>query len=363
MNKNLTTTRTPSAIADEINSIKTQAGAVMASAFSFARRSVFEIGKRLEEAKSLLHHGEWGNWLAENVDYSESTANNIMRCYREFGDEQIDMLSGVSDADFFSSLKQSQMVELFALPKHERRAFVDEHREELESGEMSVRELKEEIKRLKEKNDQQAEDIRFNDETYNKLIEEFKQQGEELAALKSAPAPEPVVQEVIVNQPSEAQLEAVRAEAEEQLRAEFEEKLDAAEKEHAKEIDGWEVEAENWKQENVRLEKERDDEKKAAKQAAADHKADMERLKADHEKEMATLRESLKKQAKAQTAGADPSVVRVQIALENFRREVRTVAQVLNLLREDGDEKKAVMLQAQVERTVGAIIAETGWTL
>ena len=142
-----------------------------------------------------------------------------------------------------------------------------------------------------------------------------------------------------------------------------EEKLDAAEKEHAKEIDGWEVEAENWKQENVRLEKERDDEKKAAKQAAADHKADMERLKADHEKEMATLRESLKKQAKAQTAGADPSVVRVQIALENFRREVRTVAQVLNLLREDGDEKKAVMLQAQVERTVGAIIAETGWTL
>ena len=240
---------------------------------------------------------------------------------------------------------------------------MDEHREELESGEMSVRELKEEIKRLKEKNDQQAEDIRFNDETYNKLIEEFKQQGEELAALKSAPAPEPVVQEVIVNQPSEAQLEAVRAEAEEQLRAEFEEKLDAAEKEHAKEIDGWEVEAENWKQENVRLEKERDDEKKAAKQAAADHKADMERLKADHEKEMATLRESLKKQAKAQTAGADPSVVRVQIALENFRREVRTVAQVLNLLREDGDEKKAVMLQAQVERTVGAIIAETGWTL
>ena len=36
-------------------------------------------GELLIEAKGLLKHGEWGNWLAENVSFSESTAQNYMR--------------------------------------------------------------------------------------------------------------------------------------------------------------------------------------------------------------------------------------------------------------------------------------------
>jgi hypothetical protein len=36
-------------------------------------------GELLIEAKSLLKHGEWGNWLTENVSFSESTAQNYMR--------------------------------------------------------------------------------------------------------------------------------------------------------------------------------------------------------------------------------------------------------------------------------------------
>ena len=34
-----------------------------------------EIGERLLEAKELVPHGEWGKWLKENVNYSQSTAN------------------------------------------------------------------------------------------------------------------------------------------------------------------------------------------------------------------------------------------------------------------------------------------------
>ncbi|WP_268594084.1 DUF3102 domain-containing protein [Paenibacillus alvei] len=41
-------------------------------------RSVIEIGKRLNEAKDLVNHGEWGTWLEANVHYSQSTANNFM---------------------------------------------------------------------------------------------------------------------------------------------------------------------------------------------------------------------------------------------------------------------------------------------
>lgn len=380
MTKDMTTTRTPSAIADEINSIKTQAGAVMASALSFGRRSVLEIGKRLEEAKSLLPHGEWGKWLEENVDYSVSTANNLMRCYQEFGDEQIDMLTGTSDAEFFGILSQSQMVELFSLPKADRRTFVEEHREELESGEMSIRDMKEEIKRLKAENASQAEDIRFNDETYNKLIEEFKQQGEELEALKAAPAPEPVVQEVIVHQPAEEQIDAIRAEQERKLREEFEAKREQAMQEYRKEVEALEKKKDKavcdrdkaiGERDRAKAELERVIEKagkdraveKELEKAEADHKAAMEKLKADHEKKMAELEATYKKQAKASSAKGDGDTLRIQLALENLRREVRAVTSVLLKLKETDEANKAMMLQAQVEKNVAAIIAEAGWTI
>lgn len=347
MNNEIQTTRTPEAIAGEINGIKAQAGAVMVSALSFARRSVFEIGKRLVEAKSLLPHGEWGKWLTENVDYSESTANNIMRCYREFGDEQIDMLSGVSDAEFFGSLSQSQMVELFALPKPERREFVEEHRAALESGEMSVRDLKDEIARLKKENERQAK--------------AHKKQGEELAALKALPAPEPVVQEVTVtvNQPSEEQMAAVRAKVAKQLRAEFDREREAIHEEYGEKI----KDLEEARDEAIKDAAHTEDLETKMEKAEQDHKTAVDKLKADYEKKLATLEESYKKQAKASAVGGDADVVRVQLALEAFRREVRAVAAVLSKLAEEGQAPKAVKLRAQVERTVGALLADAGWTV
>ena len=152
-------TRSAEVIAQEINAIKSQTSGILEAAFTYAKRSCFEIGKRLEEAKAAVPFGEWGEWLEENVSYSVSTANDLMRIYREFGDEQIDMLTGKSDAEIFEGLSQSQMVALFGLPKAMRAEFVEEHREELESGEMSTRKMKEEIKRLNEVIEQKDKEI------------------------------------------------------------------------------------------------------------------------------------------------------------------------------------------------------------
>ena len=162
--------RNPAEIAAEINAIKNQTSGILEAAFTYAKRSCFEIGKRLEEAKSAVPFGEWGEWLEKNVSYSVSTANDLMRIYREFGDEQINMLTGKSDAEVFEGLSQSQMVALFGLPKALRAEFVEEHREELESGELSSRKLKEEIKRLNEIIDKKDKEIRDNDESYGDLV-------------------------------------------------------------------------------------------------------------------------------------------------------------------------------------------------
>jgi len=63
-------TRTPQIIAAEINGIKDQTRKV-------ALLASIEIGRRLVEAKAMIEHGRWGNWLKETVNYSQSTANNL----------------------------------------------------------------------------------------------------------------------------------------------------------------------------------------------------------------------------------------------------------------------------------------------
>ena len=347
-------TRTAAHVAADINTIKSHASAVFRAAVDEGKRSCIRIGKLLEEAKCLVPHGEWGAWLKDNVDYSESTAQNLMRCYREFGDEQIDLFSGVSDADFFAVLSQSQMLELLALPKERRREFVEEHREELESGEMSVRDMKVEIAKLRMKNEAQAKDLEQAEWNNERLEKDLHELGEMLDAERSKPAPEPVVQEVIVHSPSNEDIEKIRAAEEERLRAEFEAERAKTLKECREEV--------------AAAEKARDKAvEKAEKEAndAGELAAKMEKIKADHEKKIADLEASYKKQAKASAAGADANVTRIQISLENFKRDLLAVSGILGKMRAEGGEQaqKADKLQANVEKILGSLIAEAGWTV
>lgn len=356
-------TRTAAQVAADINTIKSHTSAVLRSAIDEGKRSCIRIGKLLEEAKCLVPHGEWGEWLKDNVDYSESTAQNLMRCYREFGDEQIDLFSGVSDADFFAVLSQSQMLELLALPKERRREFVEEHREELESGDMSVRDMKVEIAKLKKDNEAKTEAL----EKATGHIANLEKDCNDLNALldeeRCKPDPEPVVQEVIVHQPSEEQIDAIRAEQERKLREEFERTQSQTLKECREEVEAAEKERDKAIEKAAKEANDAGEMAKKVEKIQADHKAAVEKLKAEHDKKIADLEATYKKQAKASAAKGDGDTLRIQLALENLRREVRAVTSVLMKLKETDEANKAMMLQARVEKNVAAIIAEAGWTL
>lgn len=350
--------RTADQVAADINKVKLNlAVAVVVSSI--------EIGRLLLEAKALVPHGEWGAWLAANVDFSESKAQSLMRRYKEFGDGQIDMITGTSDLDFFAFLSDSQMDALLALPKPERREFVEEHREELESGEMSVRDLKKEIARLVKENDKKAEDLARADDRIAELEGSLDGLGELLDKERNKPAPEPIVQEIITSQPSPEKIEEIRAAEEEKLRTEFEaeraktlkecrEAVAAAEKERDKAVEKAEKEANDAGELAAKLEK-----------IKADHKAAMDKLNAEHASKIAELEATYKKQAKASAAGADPNVMRIQLALEDFKRTVTVVSATLDKMKAEGGEaaQKADKLQANVEKILGNLIAEAGWTV
>ena len=74
----LAISRTPEVIAAEINVIKAQTREVVC-------KSAIEIGRRLVEAKRCVPHGSWGAWLEENVEYSERTAQDLMKMFEEYG--------------------------------------------------------------------------------------------------------------------------------------------------------------------------------------------------------------------------------------------------------------------------------------
>lgn len=350
--------RTADQVAADINKVKMNlAVAVVVSSI--------EIGRLLLEAKAIVPHGEWGAWLAANVDFSESKAQSLMRRYKEFGDGQIDMITGTSDLDFFAFLSDSQMDALLALPKPERREFVEEHREELESGEMSVRDMKVEIAKLRMKNETQAEALEKAKGHIESLEKDCNELNDLLVEERRKPAPEPLVQEVIVHSPSDEDIEKIRAAEEQRLRDEFEaskaktlkecrEAVAEAEKERDKAVEKAEKEANDAGELAAKMEK-----------IKTDHKAAMDKLNAEHARKIAELEATYKKQAKASAAGADPNVMRIQLALEDFKRTVTVVSAILDKMKAEGGEtaQKADKLQANVEKIIGNLIAEAGWTV
>lgn len=136
--------RTATEIAIEIQVIKQQTMQTVAAA-------CFQIGKRLCEAKELVPAGEWLAYLQEQLDYKPTTAENLMRIYREYGDEQVDLLSGKSPAELFGNLNQSQMVAMFSLSMEDRRELLEDHPD---LPEMSARDVQ---KLVKEKQAAEAE--------------------------------------------------------------------------------------------------------------------------------------------------------------------------------------------------------------
>lgn len=228
--------RSPETVAQEINAIKTETFRFLESAFAYASRSAWEIGRLLTEAKELVEPKGWTCWLHDNVDYSEDTAQNLMRIYREF-----DVLKNPS----FQGLNYSQMVALFPLAPEKRAELVekeditglstrqikqlvkqrDDALKQLEKAEKAASEaveLKGQLDSAKKRLDDallKKAEAEKESKTQKRLADDFQKQMEELKA-------HPKVVEKIVHQATDAQLKQIRQELSLELRQEYDSKLE-----------------------------------------------------------------------------------------------------------------------------------------
>lgn len=165
MNQIIATDRTPQIIAVEINSIKEQTRKMVL-------HNAIEIGRRLCEAKEAVPHGEWGNWLDQAVDFKQSTANNLMRIFEEYGNSQMALFGETgAKSQAIGKLSYTQAVALLAIPNGEREEFLEEN--DVEN--MSTRELQRAIKERDEALTQLQSKQDENDQLLKSLEKEKKQ--------------------------------------------------------------------------------------------------------------------------------------------------------------------------------------------
>lgn len=257
----LTTTRTPEVIAAEIRALT-----------STVLSNIVEIGRRFAEAKALLPHGEFGKWLEESTGYSQRTANNFMRLFDAYGDQQASLFGASTNSQAFANLPYTKALALLSVPEEEREAFA----EEVNAEGISLRELQEKIReREREAETAQQELERVN--TVRRDLEneitryrvDLSVAADKIRELQSQPV------DVVVREPSPEELDALVAD-----------RLRESDEQHAKALAGADE-----ARRKVEL-----DLAKANQQAAA-LKEQIRKLEADQEKAVEAAKGEGKKDA------------------------------------------------------------------
>lgn len=317
--------RNPSEIAREINFIKDQTRRQMLAAS-------LEIGARLVEVKDLIPRGEWEKWLAENVDYSQSTANNLMRIYREYGDEQINLLTGKVPSEVFGALSYTQAVALLGLPMEQRMELAEE--KDLPS--MSTRELEREVEARKnaegraEALDAELTAARGAKETLEAELAALRDEIEKMQEADNAPEQIDMTDYISRTDADNARIAAVAAARKESADA-LAKAQDAAEKAKA-----------------------RAEKLKAELESAADSgKAEAEKAYSEAlrtaESRVAALEEKLR-------SAAAPTVQKFAVYFESLQDDFNKIAALLD----EADEADAAKIRAGLRKVLAAMSAAIG---
>lgn len=125
-------------LASEANSLWEQSEMVAA----ISLKLLAQAGERLMVIKGRLQHGQWEDWCAENLKFSKSKAEKVML----FASKVSDKNSIFAKTETFTDIGISKVYALLSASEEVAKTMV----ENPEAKDMSVREFKDEIKRLKE---------------------------------------------------------------------------------------------------------------------------------------------------------------------------------------------------------------------
>lgn len=257
--------RTPDVIIAEIRIIEGQVTKTVIM-------GAIEIGKKLEEAKEKVGHGNFEKWCSENLDYSKAKAERFMRISKEYGKENSAYLESISKTSMWTDLSIHKALRLLSLDEEDVKEFTENH----EINDLTVKELEEEIRKLKAEN----EDAGKLKEKIEKLQDSLKTIEEEKSELQSKYKQiEQIEQSAGMSEEVKAEIESKEKEIE-ALQKKLEKAQEKADKLQEE-------------KENIELEKEADIEQAKAEAIAGAEAKAKEEAKAETEAELKKLNEEL----------------------------------------------------------------------
>lgn len=149
-------------LSEDINVITAEINAYQ----RMAGEAIFEIGKRLKHVKENdLVHGEWSKWCENVIGLTQDMSRRYVKVYEEFGEGEHESVRGLGIAALY---------QIATMPEEER---TKEHTisstgESKTVDEMTVRELREVKKKLKEKEEYE----KILEEENNKLTSQLQQE-------------------------------------------------------------------------------------------------------------------------------------------------------------------------------------------
>ena len=195
-----------------------------------AINSFIQIGQKLIELKEMVPHGQWADYIKENLDWNERKVQRFMQLAEGYSDGSA-YARLVSNPSFLSDLNMTNALALLAIPEDEVEDFAETH----VSEDTSNKELAEEIKKYKEENTELTEQVAslkrdieeaknhagfVSEEEYNKLEKKLEKAKDSLNKEKTE---------------TEAKIEEARqsamAEVENKLKEQMQQELDSAQSE------------------------------------------------------------------------------------------------------------------------------------
>lgn len=255
------------------------------------------VGQRLQEAKASVPHGEWGEWLRVNVEFSTRTAENLMALAREYNGKDITDLE---------KLGLTKAVQLLALPGMEREAFMEANPVE----DMSTRQLKEALEQL------QAEKEKMQ-LTIDELMAAPNAAGEELEAMRTANADLAREKQQAVDMASN--LRAQNAQ------------LAEKDKQHAKDEAQWKENRHKLQAELTAAEKERDRYKEELKQAG--QPIIQQVTPPEVQRELEELRAAQHRQQAV--SGNEQAVAEFKVAFDHFKAALNQMIGAMGSMSDD----------------------------
>ena len=295
-----------------------------------------KIGQRLEEAKEKVGHGNFERWCEENLSYSKTKAERFMKIASEYGKGNSVYFDAISKTAISTDLSIYKALALLKVDEEDVKEFTENH----DVNDMTVKELEEEIRKLKAEN----EDAGKLKEKIEKLENELEIAEEIKADLQRR-----------YNRDTEAISKDNRAEIENNYAeiAELQKKLEKA-KAKVKKLQE--------EKENIELEKEADIEQAKEEAAANAEEKAKEMAKAEVQAELnklnAELDEALKKASEAEkklSLNNNEDITVFKIKTDQLQKTVIEIKEAIDNI-EVTDEARAEGMKVALKKLLSMLL-------